>query len=275
MGSATRYRQRFLKANPYCVFCGGSADATSIEHCPPRALFQNRKWPEGFEFPSCHACNHGTTDHDLLIAMLGRSDPLGSTGNKDGALEGLMYKVNRQYPGMLRKMHMSANDARRENRILGVTPPPGKTHQQSGFANVTVEHHHAVCVLASKLAKGIFYREVNAIFPNDGCLLLNWFTNADLVQNGSYIVFDMLKTLNGNVPPLTRSGQYLNDQFEYKLTLSPNKEIMVLQARFGTSFGFVVFGKCVSGVLEATVTKLREQFDGKMPFEVLQSQILK
>lgn len=274
MGAATRHRKAFLRAHPACAFCGGKEKATTIEHCPPRAMFQFRQWPEGFEFPSCAACNHGTDDHDLLIAMLARMDPFEAKGDRDGKQLGLIRMVNKQFPGLFGKMLPSANEARRSNRELGLRPGAGQTHQETGAVKVPEEIHHAVRVFALKLGKGIFYREARFPFPDSGCLLLNWFTNADLFREGKYVVFDLLRELAGTAPLLTRSGKYLNDQFEYKLSLSAEKDIFVLQARFGNSFGLVIFGSSVEGKLETMVTRLREQTQRNGPFVVLQSPSL-
>lgn len=274
MGAATRYRRKFLSLHQRCAFCDGKANATTIEHCPPRAMFQFRQWPEGFEFPSCESCNHGTDNYDLLVAMLARMDPFEEKGNMDGKQIGLMKSVNQQFPGLFQKMTPTASEARRRNRDLGLRPAPGQTHQEAGVVKVPEEFHQAVCVLARKLAKGIYYREVGSPFPDNGCLLLNWFTNADLLRTGKYIVFDLLKELGGTAPPLQRSGKYLNEQFEYKLSLSQEKDILVLQARFGNAFGLVVFGSTLLGKLEAIVTRLREQTQHNGPFAILQSPSL-
>jgi hypothetical protein len=237
-------------------------------------MFQFRQWPEGFEFPACSTCNHGTDDHDLLVAMLARMDPIAERGNLDGRLEGMMKLVNRQFPGLFEKMLPSANEARRKNRELGLQPKPGQTHQEAGGVNVTTEMHEAVCVLARKLAKGIYYLEVGSIFPNEGCLLLNWFSNADALRDGNYVIFDLLKETGGRAPPLLRSGKYLNDQFEFKSTMSPDREFMVLQAKFGNAFGLVVFGSTLLGRLEAIVERLRAESARQGPFAVLQSPTL-
>jgi len=94
----------FIKANPICIFCGGSTPSTTKEHCPPRAMFQHRQWPEGFEFPACDTCNGGTRDDDLLIAMLARLHPFQNKGDVDGKTPGLMARAHERYPGMFRKM---------------------------------------------------------------------------------------------------------------------------------------------------------------------------
>jgi hypothetical protein len=122
-------RERFLSANPFCVFCGGATAATTVEHCPPRALFQHKHWPEGFDFAACAACNHGTSDQDAIVAMLARMDPDDSVGNTDGRAAGIIKNVGNQFPHMFAKMLPSATVARRKNRELGVRPGPGQTHQ--------------------------------------------------------------------------------------------------------------------------------------------------
>ena len=139
---------------------------------------------------------------------------------------------------------------------------------------VPKEFHDAVCVFARKLSKGIYYREASVVFPDDGCLLLTWFTNADILRTGKYPAFEALKELSGVAPPLQRGGTYLNDQFEYKLSISPDQDVFVLQARFGHSFGVVIFGSTLVGKLEGMVTKLREQTERNGPFAVLQSPVL-
>ena len=253
MGAATRHRRKFLAEHPTCAFCGGCRTSQTIEHCPPRAMFQHRLWPEGFEFPACEACNHGTNNHDLLIAMFARMNPFEEKGNADGKIEGLMHMANKQYPGLFQKMMPSATEARRHNRELGLTPPPGQTHQETGMVKVPEELHEAVCILGRKLSKGVFYRETHQIFSEEGCLLLNWFTNADLVRDGKYVVFDLLKEVDGEAPPTVRTGKYLGDQFEYKFSLAPERNVFILQARFGGAFGLVVFGSTVPWTSPASI----------------------
>ena len=66
-------------------------------------MFQDRHWPEGFEFPACEGCNAGTRDDDLLIAMLARIDAAHNRGDLDGKLPGLMARAHDRHPGMFEK----------------------------------------------------------------------------------------------------------------------------------------------------------------------------
>ena len=142
---------------------------------------------------------------------------------------------------------------------------------------MTDEMHDAVSVLARKLAKGIYWREVNAFFPSDGCLMMTWYTNADVIRDSGHKLFESLKDVAGVVPRLVRSGKHLNDQFEYKLSLSPDQTLIGLQARFGNGFGLIVFGSTTSGLLEKNIrlaVAATPRADGVEPFRILQSPTL-
>lgn len=267
-----RNSQAYLAAHPVCVFCGGSTPATTVEHCPPRALFIDKSWPEGFEFPACAACNQGTSNHDSLVTILARGASLVGNGNEDGRLEGLLRNANRQYPGLFSRMKQSATNARKTNRIAGVRPGPGLTHQDIPFANILPEHHEAVASLAAKLTKGLYYRESGQIFPNDGCLLMHWFTNLDLFKVGSYPVFELMKPVPGELPKISRAGRKLNHQFECKITSRPHEDIFILQAAFGMSFGFVVFGDTQSGRLDDFYEQVQAEAGSAGVLTVLQSK---
>ena len=264
-------RERFLSENPVCVFCGGAVAATTIEHCPPKALFQHKHWPEGFEFAACSACNNGTGDQDAIVAMLARMDPEEAVGNKDGRVEGLIKNIGNQFPAMFRKMLPSAVEARRKNRELGVRPGPGQTHQDVAPVLIPPEMSRAVEVFAGKLAKAIYFREVGSIFPETGTLLLNWFTNAELVKHGKYTLFELLKDVPGRAVPLRRGGKYLDEQFQYKLSITPENNVFIIQARFGVAFGLVLFGSTEPNVIEPVVDTLRARYGENGPFVVLQS----
>lgn len=203
--------------------------------------------------------------------MLARFDPFAEQGDLDGKQVGLMKQVSKQFPQLFPRMIPSASEARRHNRNFGIRPGPGQTHQDMGVMNVTSEMHEAICVLAGKLTKAIYYMETSEIFPSFGCLTMNWFTNADLIREGKYPIFDLLKDINGKTPPLVRSRNELNDQFEYKFSLDEAGKLLMLQARFGSSFGFVVFGSTVAGKLEGIYERIAHDVKARSPFAVLQS----
>jgi hypothetical protein len=258
----------FIEQNPWCIFCGGTEATTTREHCPPKALFQNKAWPEGYEFPACFRCNNGTSNYDRMLAMLARTDYKGDAGNSDGKFVDLVAGVHSQDASQIRAMLPSVREARTYNRRYGIVPKPGQTHQGASPVKITPEMQTAVEVFSRKLAKALYFREVGKVFPLHGCLALNWFTNAELLTNGSYPVFQTLEGITGNAPTLKRGRKELNDQFSYKITVCSDVDMFVLQASFGSAFGLVIFGSGEMGRLEAIMADLQATH-GRSPFTIL------
>lgn len=270
MGMSRKRKDKFKAAHPFCIFCGGTAEATTIEHCPPRSMFQRREWPEGFEFPACSDCNHGSADDDLLVAFLARTDPFNDTGSIDGRMPLIISSVIQKFPGIIDRMMPTANEARRINNRLGIAPPPGKTNQEAGAVHVVDEMHQAVEVFARKLLKAIYYLHTNRPFPPASRLVMRWFTNSELITNeGRYSIFDILSELEGVAPQLRRAQTFLNDQFSYKVSLSNDAELILLQARFGQGFGFLVIGSVVPEKLDTLFARLEESTQKPNPFTIL------
>jgi hypothetical protein len=258
----------FIEQNPWCIFCGGAEATTTREHCPPKALFQHKGWPEGYEFPACFKCNNGTSNYDRMLAMLARTDYNGDAGNLDGKFADLVAGVHAQDASQIPAMLPTVREARTYNRRFGIVPKTGQTHQDASPVKITPEMQTAVEVFSGKLAKALYFRETGKVFPLDGCLALRWFTNAELLENDSYPVFQMLEGLTGNAPLLKRGGKALNDQFSYKFSVPSDVDMFVLQASFGRAFGLVIFGSSEKGQLEAIMSKLAANHGG-YPFTVL------
>ena len=274
MGERKSKVQRFLRLHPKCIFCGGIVDATTIEHCPPRALFQKKIAPEGFEFPSCAKCNNYSSDEDLIVAVIAR---VGSPvfGDSDGRLPGMMRALNNQKPEFYKTFLPSATEARANNRQLGIEPGVGMTHQEMGVLNINEETRLAIKVFAKKIAKGIAYFEAGITFKNEDCLALNWFTNANVLRDGGYKVFEILGHINGKAPKLSRSKVTLNNQFEYKFSLSDDKNLILIQAKFGESFCLVITGCMTPGHLESLLEKTYNDLERDyQPFEVIQGEVI-
>jgi hypothetical protein len=70
MGAAKLRRRKLLEDGARCVFCGGGEPATTEDHVPARAFFDGRRWPEGFTFPACRACNEATRADEQLMAFI-------------------------------------------------------------------------------------------------------------------------------------------------------------------------------------------------------------
>lgn len=133
----------------------------------------------------------------------------------------------------------------------------------------------AIYVVGSKLAKAIFFKYTRRAFPNEGCILLNFFTNVELMEKGQYSVIEQMRHFQGPVPDLVRTGNLLNDQFSYKLTMDADGVVMVVQVLFGKAFGIVLFAEPAGEKMEAMYSSIFTASQGDPGFlAVIQSQRL-
>ncbi len=270
MGEAKQRKMQLLAAKTPCIFCGGAAHATTEEHCPPKALFRERKWPEGYVFPACASCNNGSSDDDLLVAFLAQLQPSANAETLSKGF-GLMRMTHRQFPGLLEKMMTStAVEARANARRLGMRPKPGQTYQELGIVNVTAAMDDCVANVAAKLTKAVYYMQTGKIFPSDGAIMFQWFTNAQRIEHGRIVLLDGLAGLAAMSPPIMRSGKNLKDQFDFRYSQGENGELHVLQVVFGEVFGFVTIFSPTPGRLEAMENRLNERAEkDDSPFRFL------
>lgn len=250
MAQASARRLAFLAKNPMCIFCGGAAVATTVEHCPPRALFLNKAWPEGFEFSACADCNHGTSDDDLLVAALAGMQ---LTKRKPERASGkLLLLANRQFPTLIHRM------LSRQSSTPTSVGEAGDRWRDSVLVNVTPEMHAAVATLAGKLTKAIFHRHTSKIFPKQGEILFHWLSNVDAGNDGRIPFLTEIgnhATLSG---PIQRAGKSLKDQFDYSYFAHHTGDLYVMQVTFGSAFGFATIFSPTPGFLDeasATVSK--------------------
>ncbi|MDM0025921.1 hypothetical protein [Variovorax saccharolyticus] len=249
MGQAKARRAALFAASPTCIFCGGSVAATTIEHCPPRSLFRDKAWPEGFEFTACEVCNGGSSDDDLMVAFLAQLK-----GGDEQTLRkgyGLMRQVHRQFPGMLARMFSKTpTSARADARRLGMRPQAGQTYQELGIVDIPAAMHRSVETLAGKLTKAIFFQKTGTPFPSNGGLQFQWFTNAQRLEHGRIVILDAMAGISAMSAPISRAGRDLKDQFDYLYSVDEAGELHMLQVVFGTVFGFVSIFSQVPGRLE-------------------------
>jgi hypothetical protein len=271
MSTSRARKTRFLTENPYCAFCGGGTKATTIEHCPPRAMFQYSQWPMGFAYPACEDCNHGSSRFDHVFAVIARNDPSDESGNEDGRLFLQLAAINEAFPGLAGEVIVTACEARQLNRQLGKLPSAGMLQQDTGIANFPPLFVEAVEQVASKLAKGLYLRFFGEIFPKAGAIAVTFETNVNLVKFGYYNIIAMLDGLGGLVlPSMSNNGRSLETQFQCKVTKFCDCGHFLVQARFGRSFCIAAICNPKASELKAMLDELRKSGGAMGPFRVLQ-----
>src|SRR5262249_10314418 len=104
MGRSSSRRKEFLRKHPLCCFCGGVAPSEEPDHVPSRVLFDNREWPEGYEFPACVLCNRASRHHEQVIAMLSRIFPDAQSPEEKREVHARIQAVANNFPEILIEM---------------------------------------------------------------------------------------------------------------------------------------------------------------------------
>jgi len=114
VGDKKRKLEQFIRQHPLCCFCGGRAITVTQDHLPPRSIFVEKKWREGYTFPACEACNLGSSRDDAMVAFLSRwnagREP---TQTESAEWKRLLAAFREHHPAAVREMIMSANEKRR------------------------------------------------------------------------------------------------------------------------------------------------------------------
>jgi hypothetical protein len=236
LGAASENRARtrahgiILEQCPFCVYCGGSILATTVDHVPPIGMFRSRQRPKGLEFASCLPCNGGTRLADLVAALFCRVYPDANGANEQEELKRLLTSVNNNIPGLLQEMHIG----RAGQKIAGSRLP---VPTDAGFlrANGPLVSNH-MQTFASKLGFAFYYELTRSIIPASGGVVARWFSNVDQLE-GKFpqTIFDVL------LPAQTlKQGRFeVSSQFAYQWRLAEGERMALFCAFFGQSFAVV------------------------------------
>src|ERR1019366_5503201 len=121
-------------------------------------------------------------------------------------------RVVLQSPGVLAATRYTPTEARQAARKLGIRPEKGQLYQDLPLLRVTHEMERAVCTLVAKLTKALYYKQTGKVFPADGGILMNWFTNEELYSRGKVAVLEVLENQPAIQVKLVRNGKDLGDQ---------------------------------------------------------------
>jgi len=230
MGAANKRIERFKDAQPFCIYCGGAAEGTTVDHMPPRALFDGRHRPKGLEFMSCTACNSGTRNSESIVALVSRVYP--DTGNSERIkeLERIMRGVEHKNPGLLASMRPSFRQKKAIRRANG-----GELH----VLNLNQPAiHAAVRQFGAKLGLALHYETTRRIVPSIGGVAVFWFSNYDAVQGR---VPSNLIELCGDPRTLAQGRFSVGGQFTYASKATDDKRVSAHYATFRLSFCMTMF----------------------------------
>jgi hypothetical protein len=226
--------QRFLEKNPYCCFCGGVREATTVDHVPPRACFPDGFAPEGFEFPACKDCNEGSVKQDQifgLYAILLDFDEAKMGRPADWAkLEKLKQGILNNYPDALPD-ESTAQPIFRAGVIHTITP-------KAILIQTTPALKEATGVIGQKLAHALYLRETGKMMTAEHRFLTGAFQPQ---RQGTEVLSSYFNSLLpqesiGSRPNIREYG----DRFKYLSGYKDKEDFFVFAAQFGR--GLILWG---------------------------------
>lgn len=210
IGEAKKKRRRhakLLEAATGCTYCSGRGPAEQIDHMPPRAMFRMSQRPKGLEYPSCSACNQGTSRLDVVAAYMARTFPGINNEADEAEWDRVMHEVQRVAPGLIEEMWVPQEETRQMIWAMGITDPNLAALRANG--PLLSAHMQA---FAAKVGFALRYEDVRYPLPDSGGVQVRWFTSGEL-YNGELpaSLYASIGTIN-----IMRQGKITSDRvFEY------------------------------------------------------------
>jgi hypothetical protein len=225
-------KKRFLLAHPYCCFCGGAVQSTSIDHIPPKACFPDGYWPEEFEFPGCEECNQGSKRDDQLTGFYTQLLDFNESNRtpQDAAkMTKLHDAIAQNYPDALPDTATSV-PIHQVGAIITPVPIAISVKRPAAFAQ-TME------TLQRKLTHALYYREAGRPLTQSHSYLSEHYQ----IQGSDHT----MTTFLGGLLPDETIGSRINiknygERFGYKSGYKEEDDLFVYGAQFGK--GLIVWG---------------------------------
>lgn len=208
---------QFIDAHPVCCFCGGTERTQSRDEVPPRSMFVNRVWPEGYQFPACNKCNQGSRLQDQLLSLISRMSVL---DQHQEPIHSQILGVNNNQPQFLPRTANSSIEAKKLLRQLGIQKPPGMFAVDVPIALLPVEAFQEIEKVCLKLFCALHYLHLNKIVPHDSKVAIIASTNQvlDLDDPFGWQAHELLC----NEPRIARGRTDLTNQFNYRWGVEPD-----------------------------------------------------
>jgi hypothetical protein len=193
---------------PFCAFCGGHAETTSVEHMPSRILFDDKWRPRGLEFPSCQPCQNSTRGIEPIMGMITRVFPAPETKSQIDAFRQLVHSAERNNPGILAEMNVDQVSVLNRIGTAAYKLPNWNFVKLGGpIINAAIE------AFSRKMAMALHFELTGNIVPMGAQLFVAQYSNFDAVIDG--FPEDLIEHL-GPGKTLQMGQHHVFDQFSYR-----------------------------------------------------------
>lgn len=220
------------------------------DHIPARVLFDQRHWPEGYEFPACEPCNRISRHDEQVVAMLSRLYPEADNADKKKEFSERVRAVAHNNPGLLEEMRVSTDQAQDTLKKYNIQTPEGLALSDLPFLSVKGPLvSSAVANFGRKLFLALYYKHTNKILPREGGIAIRLYSNLQ-VENGE--IPGELAPLVSGFPNLERSNMDLSEQFFYRFGVTDNLKASVFLAFFRQSFAILGYVNAMAVDIQLT-----------------------
>jgi hypothetical protein len=163
------YHQRIRSGEFQCVYCGGIEPSAEPDHMPPIALFSGRRRPNDLVFPSCVACNRGSSAIDVVVSWLARMYPDSRDPQARAEVEQLGRSMMENFPEVATAFRPVEMDLTAEQRA--VLSDTSAFNVDDPYVHSIIEHFGA------KFGFGMHWRMTGQCVSTAGRVYARWFTN--------------------------------------------------------------------------------------------------
>ncbi|MGZ2442804.1 hypothetical protein [Sinorhizobium medicae] len=205
---------------------------TSVEHMPPRSLFEGKQRPRGLEFPSCQKCQNSTRREELAVAMFSRIYPDSPTEKGRKEYQKIIRSVSRNHAGLLEEMNIDRLAVLRDIGEAANRLPTWNFLNCGGPLATTI-----ISKFATKLAAALHFELTHEIVPRGAAIFVMHFTNYSAIVEGMPI--DLLDAL-GVEKILAMGAQHSGGVFSYQSRRLNGEPTTIHMAYFRQSFALLL-----------------------------------
>lgn len=162
-----------LETETRCIYC--ASPATTIEHMPPKTLFDNKYRPKGMEFAACAACNNGTRGADVVVSFFAHID-MDSGPDQSGDFERRLRDVRRYAPGVIEELNAPGKMEHIFLNRKGVLRPMVQVKADGPITKGYVR------AFAAKFAMALYRQHIGVPLPLEGGIQIKTFNNVGVTE---------------------------------------------------------------------------------------------
>jgi hypothetical protein len=171
-----RDKKRILKEYPFCVYCGGTRAADTVDHMPPIGMFAKRIRLPGLEVPSCLDCNRNSRVADDVAAFFAATRMSGSESETQHFREKVKAIAN-NYSHVLDEIEPSYRQEKLARQYLDGL---GKGYHAFNVQGPIVSK--LMTMFGAKCALALHYAQRRRALPSGGSVGVLWFTNFQALE---------------------------------------------------------------------------------------------